>query len=89
MINYCLILHFSCSTPDAFKHPCFPILFENGGSECTGFGRANAVCQQHLKKKIRKPRNQINELTAFIDGSPIYGSFFRLHQRLRRQDGKK
>ena len=63
--------------------------YEIGGSECTSFARAIPVCQQHIKKILRKPRDQVNEITAFIDGSAIYGSDLRKSQKLRNQDGKK
>ncbi|XP_028416113.1 peroxidase mlt-7-like [Dendronephthya gigantea] len=53
-----------------FMCPCYPIL-PNGNAGCIRVTRSAAVCQNHGRFK---PREQINDNTAYIDASQIYGS---------------
>lgn len=56
------------------------------GSSCTMFTRSAATCQSD--KENITPREQLNTITAFIDGSQIYGSSTEVAQRLRDLDCK-
>uniref|UniRef100_A0A7M5V0Z6 Uncharacterized protein n=1 Tax=Clytia hemisphaerica TaxID=252671 RepID=A0A7M5V0Z6_9CNID len=75
-----------CSSNSAFKYPCFPIKFDDGTSQCTPFVRAFAACQSASPRR-RRQRQQVNTLTAFVDGSQIYGHNARLARSLRKLDG--
>ncbi|XP_066936976.1 peroxidasin homolog [Clytia hemisphaerica] len=75
-----------CSSDSAFKYPCFPIKFDDDTSKCTPFVRAFAACQLYPAHR-RTDRQQVNALTAFVDGSQIYGHNEALARSLRRLDG--
>uniref|UniRef100_A0A7M5UE79 Uncharacterized protein n=1 Tax=Clytia hemisphaerica TaxID=252671 RepID=A0A7M5UE79_9CNID len=75
-----------CSSDSAFKYPCFPIKFDDDTSACTPFTRAFAACQSASLSR-RTDRQQVNDLTAFVDGSQIYGHNEALAQSLRKLDG--
>lgn len=63
-----------------FEPPCYPIMYPDGSS-CTMFTRSAAACQTDNENIT--PREQLNTITAFIDGSQIYGSSSEVAQRLR------
>ena len=69
-----------CSNTDdrcaSFRVPTDDPTFGNSSSSgrvCHAFIRSLPVCQQSSNESIT-PRQQVNELTSFIDGSQIYGS---------------
>ncbi|KAG6927636.1 myeloperoxidase, partial [Chelydra serpentina] len=73
-----------CETSCAKKPPCFPIKIPpndpriKNQSDCIPFTRSAPACTMG-----RAIRNQINALTAFLDGSMVYGSEVLLASRLR------
>ena len=68
-----------CSTDDErcapFRIPVDDPLFGSSNSSqlCHPFARSLPVCDQSSVADVN-PRQQLNELTSFIDGSQIYGS---------------
>lgn len=66
------------------KYPCFPLKFDHHSDECTGLGRAKPAC----KDDPHKPRDQINELTSFVDLSQVYGTTEKIAKKLRKNDGE-
>ncbi|XP_070556078.1 peroxidasin homolog isoform X2 [Ptychodera flava] len=74
--------------------PCFPIQVPEGDSrinrECLTFIRSSAACGTGYITASGKvvPRQQINAITSYIDGSQIYGSTQSLADDLRAFDGK-
>lgn len=72
---------FSCDgSPEDYEPPCFPIMYPDG-SECTMFTRSAAACQTDSENVA--PREQLNTITSFIDGSQIYGSSSEVAENLR------
>ena len=72
---------FSCDgAPEDYEPPCFPIMYPDG-SECTMFTRSAAACQTDSENVA--PREQLNTITSFIDGSQIYGSSSEVAENLR------
>ncbi|KAM9117460.1 eosinophil peroxidase-like [Pangshura tecta] len=73
-----------CETSCAKESPCFPIKIPpndpriKNQSDCIPFTRSAPVCTMG-----RTIRNQLNALTAFLDGSMVYGSEVPLARRLR------
>ncbi|KAJ8665027.1 hypothetical protein QAD02_006689 [Eretmocerus hayati] len=67
----------SCCPPNGGSHPeCFPVnlgsddpAFHAGGSSCMEFVRSAPAAQCKIGT-----RQQLNEVSAFIDGSALYGS---------------
>jgi len=77
---------FSCDgSPEDYEPPCFPIMYPDG-SECTMFTRSAAACQTDSENV--SPREQLNTITSFIDGSQIYGSSGEVAENLRDLDCK-
>ena len=86
--NVLPILYFfhSCNgSPEDYEPPCFPILYADG-SGCTMFTRSAAACQTDNENV--SPREQLNTITSFIDGSQIYGSSAEVAENLRDFDCK-
>ncbi|XP_070556084.1 peroxidasin-like [Ptychodera flava] len=84
-----------CSDTCDNTAPCFPIQVPEGDPrimsvECLEFIRSSAVCGTGIATSSGKciPREQINALTSYIDGSQIYGSSKSLADDLRAFDGK-
>ena len=72
---------FSCDgSPEDYEPPCFPIMYPDG-SECAMFTRSAATCQTDSENVA--PREQLNTITSFIDGSQIYGSSSEVVENLR------
>lgn len=70
-----------CKKSCDYSPPCFPMEVPHGDSRvwnrrCMDFIRSSAICGSGVTSvffnKIQ-PREQINQLTAFIDGSQVYG----------------
>ncbi|XP_074870237.1 myeloperoxidase-like [Carettochelys insculpta] len=78
-----------CLTSCAKEEPCFPIKIPpndpriKNQTDCIPFTRSAPACTQG-----RAIRNQINALTAFLDGSMVYGSEEPLARRLRNQSSQ-
>ncbi|KAH9490877.1 hypothetical protein Btru_034171 [Bulinus truncatus] len=81
----------NCNATCENTNPCFPIPVPASDPRitehaCLGFTRSSATCNTDttsLFYKTLMPRQQLNVLTAFIDGSMIYGSNERYSQTLR------
>lgn len=77
-----------CSNTDErcapFRVPTDDPTFGNSSSSqvCHPFMRSLPVCQQSPDGSVR-PRQQVNELTSFIDGSQIYGSSEKVTNAVR------
>ncbi|XP_057340597.1 peroxidase [Microplitis mediator] len=77
---------FSCCSPDNIGHPeCFPVfvgpgdpVYDVAGSKCMEFVRSAPAMQCKLG-----PRQQLNQVSSFIDASTIYGSNKNLADSLR------
>ncbi|XP_052058105.1 peroxidase-like protein 3 [Mytilus californianus] len=66
-----------CNTTNADNPICFPIEVPEGDerfSNCLNFVRSAAATSSTTKGCLNDRREQINELTAFIDGGMLYGS---------------
>ena len=76
--------HFRCGTFNAWQHPCFPLLFNNFGPECSPLGRSFAACTNRAYIDVRE---QMSTMTAFVDGSQIYGSEVKMFNEIREKKG--
>ncbi|KAK3090062.1 hypothetical protein FSP39_008890 [Pinctada imbricata] len=80
-----------CNETCENQYPCFPITVPRSDTRiqnhaCLGFSRSSAMCNTGSTSVFYKTftkREQINAVTAFIDGSSIYGSSDFESQRLR------
>lgn len=80
-----------CNETCENSYPCFPIPVPSSdirvrGQPCLGFHRSSATCNTGTTSvffKTFSPREQLNALSAYIDGSQIYGSSEDLAERLR------
>ncbi|XP_076472463.1 chorion peroxidase-like isoform X2 [Babylonia areolata] len=73
--------------PDADPE-CFPIMFSterNFIGNCMEFVRSMAI--KDVFGNTEKPRQHMNVVTSFIDGSPIYGSTIERMHEVRDRDG--
>lgn len=67
-------------------HPeCFPV---NSGAGDPNFEKYNITCMSFIRSAPAPtgffgPREQLNQATAFIDGSVVYGALDNRVQRLR------
>lgn len=86
MLTFLRFFFFRCGTHAAFEYPCIPIKFRKGEIECTPFARSNPVCPQAAGSP--GDREQMNALSAFVDGSQIYGITQEQADSLREKDGK-
>ena len=77
-----------CSNTDArcasFRVPADDPTFGNSSSSqvCHSFVRSLPICQKSSDRSVT-PRQQVNELTSFIDGSQIYGSSEKVMNAVR------
>uniref|UniRef100_A0A8C7BBH8 Lactoperoxidase n=1 Tax=Neovison vison TaxID=452646 RepID=A0A8C7BBH8_NEOVI len=80
-----------CSSVCTNDPPCFPIIFPDSDprgtrAPCMFFARSSPVCGSGMTSLVMNSvyaREQINQLTAYIDASNIYGSSERESQILR------
>ena len=73
---------FSCSgSNEDFAVPCYTILPLKPQFDCIHFSRSATECQ--IRKGRITTRQQINDNTAFIDASQIYGSSCMVEKELR------
>ncbi|XP_017546292.1 peroxidasin [Pygocentrus nattereri] len=73
-----------CTSVCTNDPPCFPIMFppndprqRRGGARCMFFARSSPVCGSGMTSLLMNsvyPREQINQLTSYIDASNVYGS---------------
>ncbi|XP_036622985.1 peroxidasin-like protein [Trichosurus vulpecula] len=81
----------SCSSVCTNDPPCFPILVPQNdarvaNSRCMFFVRSSPVCGSGMTSLMMSSvyaREQINQLTAYIDASNVYGSSDRESEELR------
>ncbi|XP_053139049.1 thyroid peroxidase-like [Hemicordylus capensis] len=82
-----------CSQACVNQNPCFPIQIPAGdfrrslgAMECMPFIRSSPACGSGISSFLLgqlQPREQLNSLTSFVDGSMIYGSAASLARKLR------
>ncbi|XP_047738049.1 peroxidasin [Hyalella azteca] len=80
-----------CDRSCAYSAPCFPIEIPYDDPRvyrhrCMEFTRSSAVCGSGMTSvffNTVQPREQINQLTSFIDASQVYGSSYGDTQNLR------
>ena len=80
----------TCSSTCSNEPPCFPIKLPDDDAreeKCMEFTRTSATCGSGstsalFGKKIRK-REQLNQLTSYLDASQVYGSTDELAISLR------
>ncbi|XP_066921652.1 eosinophil peroxidase-like [Clytia hemisphaerica] len=72
-----------CSQDNTKKYPCMPIKFDKHKPDCFGFARSKPACKSDEKEH----RIQLNELTAFLDLSQVYGSDDATATKVRKNDG--
>uniref|UniRef100_A0A8C9STS3 Peroxidasin n=1 Tax=Scleropages formosus TaxID=113540 RepID=A0A8C9STS3_SCLFO len=73
-----------CSSVCTNDPPCFPIMFPpndprqlRSGARCMFFVRSSPVCGSGMTSLLMNsvyPREQINQLTSYVDASNVYGS---------------
>uniref|UniRef100_A0A8B9I269 Peroxidasin n=1 Tax=Astyanax mexicanus TaxID=7994 RepID=A0A8B9I269_ASTMX len=73
-----------CTSVCTNDPPCFPIMFppndprqRRGGARCMFFVRSSPVCGSGMTSLLMNsvyPREQMNQLTSYIDASNVYGS---------------
>ena len=71
------------------RDPIFGIGTKNNGN-CIAFSRSLAACEPEDEPLLTgglTPREQLNVLTSYIDGSMIYGSDEELAKRIRKYSG--
>lgn len=81
----------SCSSVCTNDPPCFPIIIPDTDprgirAPCMFFARSSPVCGSGMTSLVMNSvyaREQINQLTAYIDASNVYGSSERESQILR------
>uniref|UniRef100_H2ZVX8 Uncharacterized protein n=1 Tax=Latimeria chalumnae TaxID=7897 RepID=H2ZVX8_LATCH len=86
-----------CSKVCTNDPPCFPIPIPAGdprvkNGSCMFFVRSSHVCGSGLPSLLVSsvnPREQINQLTSYIDGSNVYGSTEQESQKLRDRANKR
>lgn len=61
-----------------------PIKFNKHRPDCFGFARSKPACKSNAKEH----RNQLNELTSFLDLSQVYGSDDKTAKKVKKNDGK-
>ena len=76
----------SCTSPSEpdFFYPCFPVTQPSSNSErrqCVPFVRSFAACPQD--PATSQQRQQVGNITHYVDGSNIYGSVDFLAEQLR------
>ncbi|GFT51376.1 peroxidasin [Trichonephila clavipes] len=86
-----------CATSCEQAAPCFPIEIPADDRRirrhrCMEFVRSSSVCGSGITSvffnKV-EPREQVNQLTAFIDASNVYGSYETLSQHLREMSSNR
>ena len=75
-----------CKIPTDFAYPCFPIIGSKEKTRCVRLVRSFPACQDPTKP--RQVRNNVNNITSYLDGSMIYGSEDRHAGRVRGRNGK-
>ncbi|XP_023309880.1 myeloperoxidase [Anoplophora glabripennis] len=75
----------SCCSTESFTHPeCFPVELDSSDP----FVKYNLTCMEFVRSAPAPtcclgPREQLNQVTSFIDGSVIYGADEELAEKLR------
>ncbi|KAG8198932.1 hypothetical protein JTE90_015139 [Oedothorax gibbosus] len=86
-----------CATSCETVAPCFPIEVPPNDrrisrTQCMEFVRSSSVCGSGITSvffnKV-EPREQVNQLTAFIDASNVYGSNEAVAQHLREMSSNR
>ncbi|KAF8787391.1 Peroxidasin like protein [Argiope bruennichi] len=87
----------NCATSCEQAPPCFPIEIPHDDrriytTRCMEFVRSSSVCGSGITSvffnKV-EPREQVNQLTAFIDASNVYGSNPSIAQHLREMSSNR
>ena len=78
-------MYFRCSPClGDFDRSCFPIQRSGRRNQCVSFVRSFPVCQGAK----RESREQISNISSYIDGSMIYGSTYFVAGQVRDGDCK-
>ncbi|XP_042897805.1 peroxidasin [Parasteatoda tepidariorum] len=86
-----------CATSCETVAPCFPIEVPPGDPRirrhsCMEFIRSSSVCGSGITSVFFnrvEPREQVNQLTAFIDASNVYGNNERIAEHLREMSSNR
>lgn len=83
---YCIFLGLDCKKTCAYSFPCFPMDVPPNDDRiknrrCMDFIRSSSICGTDTTSVFfdkLQPREQINQLTAFIDGSQVWSQIMVL-----------
>ncbi|XP_053365553.1 peroxidasin [Clarias gariepinus] len=88
-----------CTSVCTNDPPCFPVMFppndprqRRSGARCMFFVRSSPVCGSGMTSLLMNsvyPREQMNQLTSYIDASNVYGSSHHESEEIRDLAGHR